>query len=145
MDFTGSTNFSLRLIGTGAGIIVTGNGTWTGVGTSSILNDTVAPIDLSIAPGATLTSSIRLRTGFGRGFRLTGGGTLVVTNTNNTASLTVGPATLQFGNVAALGAGTLALDGGTLAYTGPTATTTKLVHPGPPAGAPCRSPTRPPP
>ena len=68
----------------------------------------------------------------------------MVTNTDNAVPLTVGPATLQFGNVAALGSGTLALDGGTLAYTGPTATTAKPLA-WTPAGAPCRSPTRPPP
>ena len=61
VNFTGSTNFDLRLVGTGAGITVTGNSTWTGAGTSRIQNDTDATIDLSIAPGATLTSSIRLR------------------------------------------------------------------------------------
>ncbi|HEY1378663.1 MAG TPA: autotransporter-associated beta strand repeat-containing protein [Gemmataceae bacterium] len=126
VDLTGSTDFALHLTGAGAGINVAGNGTWTGAGTSRIRNDTAAPLDLSIAPGATLTSSIRLINGASQqGYRLTGGGTLVVTNTDNAATLTVGPATLQFDDVTAFTFGPLTVDGGTLAYTGGTAVSFK--------------------
>jgi fibronectin-binding autotransporter adhesin len=138
VDFTGSSNFLLRLKGAGAGINVTGNSTWVGAVASSILNDTATPLDISITPGTTLTSSIRLMDGIsGQGFRLTGGGTLVVTNTNNIASLTVaGSTTLQIGSATALGSltGTLTLDGGTFAYTGPPGASFKPLVLGPGGG-----------
>jgi fibronectin-binding autotransporter adhesin len=120
VDFTGSSDFVMHLTGAGGGINVFGNGTWTGAGTSRIQNDMAAPIDLSIAPGATLTSSIRLANGTsGQGFRLTGGGTLAVSNFDNSATLTVvGPTTFRFGDAHALGSGALTLDGGRLEYTG---------------------------
>jgi autotransporter-associated beta strand protein len=122
VDLTGGTDFRLHLSGPGVGVAVTGSGTWTGGGTSALVNDTAAPLNLSIDPGARLTSSLRLENGSaGQGFRVTGGGTLVVANTDNAAALTVGPATLQTGTVFGLGLGTLTFDGGTLAYTGPTA------------------------
>ena len=109
--------------------------TWTGGGTSRILNDTAAPIDITL--NTPLSSSVRLANGSaGQGFRLTGaGGFMVLTNTGNTANLTVdNNAYLQVADMAFLGTGTITLANttalaipGTLYYTGTSASSAKAL------------------
>ena len=118
--FSAGGSFDLILTGPGARIDVAGINTWARGSGSRIVNDTGAPIDLSLAPGALLINTIPLANGInGQGFRLTGGGTIKVSASDNTAALTIaGPTTFEFSNVDYLGTGAFTLDGGKLDYTG---------------------------
>jgi autotransporter-associated beta strand protein len=136
VDFTGATNSTLHLTGTAAGVTIGGNNAaWIGGGTSRIVNDTAAPLDIDLN-SQTFNSSVRLANGSaGQGFRLNGPGTMVLSNTGNTADLIVDErANLLVEDVAFLGTGNLTLANstalnlpGTLQYTGPTATSTKAI------------------
>ncbi len=135
LDFTGSTSATLHFVNPGAAITVNGPVNWTGGGTSRIVNDTAAPLNVTINGNNTLTSSARLANGAaGQGFRIAGSGSaFIVTNTGNSASVIVDEnAYLQVADLAFLGTGSLTLANttalsipGTLVYTGPSATSSK--------------------
>jgi autotransporter-associated beta strand protein len=132
VDLGGGTSDVLtHLTGSGAGITVNGNSTWTGGGTSDIQNDTNATIDIAINNYSTLTNGIKLARGFGgKGFRLTGTpntvSTMVLTNLGSTADLTAdSTGYLEVNNMANLGSGTITLQNtgsdfrpGTIRYDG---------------------------
>jgi autotransporter-associated beta strand protein len=98
VDLTGASGFTLHL--TGGGITFTGISTWLGSG-AQITNDTNGTANISV--NGLLTNGIPLVNGAsGFGYRVTGGGTLALTGTGHTASLTVDGATLSVDNAAAL-------------------------------------------
>jgi fibronectin-binding autotransporter adhesin len=142
IDFTGSSNFWLHLIGNNAAINATATSTWVGGGTSHIENDSATSAQFTVfsSPTFPVTMGIILANGTtNQPFIIGGGGgaTLTLTNTANSANLIVDHDTVvQVANLAALGTGTLMLTnanlpsgqiGGTLAYTGPSATLTKPI------------------
>jgi fibronectin-binding autotransporter adhesin len=113
LDFTGSTGATLHFVNSGAGISVNGvDNIWTGAGSSRIVNDTAAPIDISLSQFGALASTLRLANGSSnQGFRVTGDGAfMVLNNTGNTANFMVdGGATISVTDMNFLGTGALAL------------------------------------
>src|SRR5206468_2617141 len=73
VDFTGSTAYLTHFTGTGAGITVKSDSTWTGASNSRIENDTSALLPITLNSNATLTSSVAFIDGSGGfGYRVTG-------------------------------------------------------------------------
>jgi autotransporter-associated beta strand protein len=146
IDFTGSSNFGLHFtngsssplisIGTDLRNPLGGSFTWIGSGSSHIQNDATVPLNIQIGSGDSLTCGIILANGTtSQPMYVNDGGTLVLTNTGNTANLIIDYATkLQIANLACLGSGSITLEGapglgqatnGAIVYTGPTATLSK--------------------
>jgi fibronectin-binding autotransporter adhesin len=129
LSASGATGFTgLAFVNEGAGITINGNSTWTGPSNFAIANASGTEMPITIAPGVTLTTGLSLA-GFAPApsnpFRITGGGTLYQTNTNNyIAYVRVDHARLRRDDLSDIAPGNfdLTLDNGTLAYGGPTAT-----------------------
>jgi autotransporter-associated beta strand protein len=131
IDFTGDATASgVVLTNAGASVTINGNSTWTGPNSSFFGNSSFAERPITIAPFATLTSSLSLA-GFGpvasNSFRVTGGGTLHLTNTPGyVAFVRVNQGRLRMDDLSGVQPNffNLTLDAGTLAYGGPTAVST---------------------
>ena len=139
IDLSNSTNSSVFFssglsFATVPSIVIRGNSSWVGSSTAQISLDTLVDVPVEVQSPSTLTVNAPLigDSFHGTGFRVTGGGTVYLTNTTNTANLTIAQGRLRVDDVTtngsgALGTGTLTLDGGTLLYTGPTATLAKPI------------------
>jgi autotransporter-associated beta strand protein len=135
VDFTGTTAFGLHVLSPAGISINAGTSTWIGAGTSRILNDTAGHLPISVDPGGVLIAGIILSgAGAHPEFTLTGGGAMRLTNTGNTANITVASTlytndlstNVGAGAFGTLGTGTIALTAaGVLIYDGPTATSAK--------------------
>jgi hypothetical protein len=110
--------------------------TWIGGGTSRIQNDTAGPLTIATTTGATLNAGIILSNGgTNPNFTVTGGGSVRLANTGNTANITASGGTilsndlstdLGAGAFGTVGTGSFALTNASfLLYDGPTATTAK--------------------
>ena len=141
VDFTGTSNFWLRFVNSGAAINVNANSntaTWIGDSTSRIQNDTGDTLIVTVNQGTTpsgidLDAGISLSSGGSNpNFRIAGNGTTRLSSLNNTANITIfSPAKLRVDDlstngVGVLGTGTIDLRGA-LQYGGPTATSTKAM------------------
>jgi autotransporter-associated beta strand protein len=128
LNASGATGFTgLAFVNAGAGITVNGNSAWTGPSNFALINASGGAMPITIAPGVTLTTGLSLA-GFAPApsspFRITGGGTLYQTNTNDyIAYVRVDHARLRRDDLSDIAPGyfDLTLDNGTLAYGGPTA------------------------
>jgi autotransporter-associated beta strand protein len=136
VDMTGTTTAAsgvgagLVFVGTGAGITVSGNSTWTGPNTGSayIYNGSGGELPIVIAPGVTLTCGLSLgspqpASNSSTPIRVTGGGTLYLTNPiGYYAAVRVNQAVLRMDNLGgsffAPGSFDVTLDNGTLRYGG---------------------------
>ncbi len=125
VNFTGSSNFWLNFVNSGAEIVTNASSstaTWTGGGTSRILNDTASPLTITVADGAAdidLNAGIILSNlGTNDTFNKAGAGTMVLGNTANSANFVVQAGRLRVDqtNLGGLGSGMLSLNGGTLTY-----------------------------
>jgi autotransporter-associated beta strand protein len=128
LDGTGTTSQGgLTLNQPGAAIPVNANSSWTGPSNFFVRNDSGTELPITIAPGVMLTSSASLAGSANSfsPFRLTGGGTLYLTNAPfyGGASLTVSQARLRMNDLTNVSTGnfSVTLDNGTLQYAGPTA------------------------
>jgi autotransporter-associated beta strand protein len=132
VDFTGTSNFWLHFVNSGAQITTIGSATtaaWIGSGTSRIQNDSAGALTINVDLGATpsgidLDAGIIL-TGSNPNFVKSGFGTMRLTNALNTANLTISQGSLRVDNMAALGSGAVNFNGGTLQYGGGSAISTK--------------------
>ncbi|HEY1379354.1 MAG TPA: autotransporter-associated beta strand repeat-containing protein, partial [Gemmataceae bacterium] len=129
VDMTGAGPYFIAVTGAG-GVVVNGNSTWAGGAVSGVADLNPGSTPIVIAPNATVTSNVSLSSGSGFNvpeFRLTGGGTLYLTNAAvYSASVRVSQGRLRMDDLATVTAAPaigfdLALDGGTLQYGGPTA------------------------
>jgi autotransporter-associated beta strand protein len=128
-----SSGCHLHLANSAAGITVNASSTTaTWIGAMSIIqNDTSAPLTITVNAGTT-PSGIDLDAGMilangtsNKGFTKAGAGTMRLTSPNNIADITVSGGNLRVDDIAALGGGSLTLNGGTLRYGGPNATLSK--------------------
>src|SRR5947209_9035432 len=145
VDF-GNTPFTWLHVTGSAGITTAASGTtaiWNGAnsGASRIQNDTANPMTITVAAGSTpsgidLDAGIILSSGGTNAtFVKTGPGTMRLTNTGNTAGITVSQGVLRADDVSTNGVGvlgnnvnsTFTLNGGTLQYGGATAATTRPI------------------
>src|SRR5205823_6551765 len=108
LDFTGSADATLHVVNAGSMDVDLAN--WIGGGTSRLVNDTAAPMNINING---LKSSVRLANGSaGMGFRIAGSGaTMAITNTGNTANLEADGATIAIADMAYLGTGSFIISG----------------------------------
>jgi fibronectin-binding autotransporter adhesin len=132
LDATGATGFTgLAFVNPGAAITVTGNSSFAGSGSTLLINGIGidgpgAELPITIAPNVTLTSGVNLLSNYGvpsHTFRITGGGTLYLTNTpQNIAYVTVNHARLRLDDLTTVAPGgfDVTLNAGTLAYGGGT-------------------------
>jgi autotransporter-associated beta strand protein len=139
MDFTGTNNFWLHFTGPGSGITTNASSTtatWIGAAISRIQNDTSSPLYITVAPRPAqsgydpsvidLDAGIILSAGgTNPTFVKDGRGTMRLTNPGNTANLILKDGRTRVDTMAALGSGTVTLNGGWLVYQGPTATSAK--------------------
>ena len=135
VDVTGSSNFWMHFVGAGAGITVNSSSSTIGAAYSRMQNDTGGPLPINVASGATLYAGMIL-SGFGGNptFVKSGGGELALSNTGNSANITVTGGVLSTFDMSSnvgsgangtLGTGTITLAGAVLAYNGVSATTAK--------------------
>ena len=131
LDFTGSADATLHVVNAGSIDVDLAN--WIGGGTSRLVNDTAAPMNINING---LKSSVRLANGSaGMGFRIVGSGaTMAITNTGNTANLEADGTTIAIADMAYLGTGSFTISGthigflpGTLHYSGASASSAKPI------------------
>jgi fibronectin-binding autotransporter adhesin len=123
VDMTGATSAGLTFVNSGAAITINGNSSWTGPVQCYMYNAAGAEIPLTIAPTVTVTSGLSLAS-YNGPFRVTGGGTLYLTNTPAYgATVRVNQARLRLDNLSNTTQNffNLTLDAGTLQYGGPTA------------------------
>ena len=134
INFSVATDFALHLLGSGATISTNASAsttTWTASGTTRLLNDTTAALPIQVAPGTTPSGidldfgAILSRAGTSTSFAKTGSGTLRITNAGNTADLQLLAGRVRVDDFAALGSGSITLNGGTLSYAGATASSSK--------------------
>jgi autotransporter-associated beta strand protein len=138
VDFTGTSNFWLHLTNSSGITINAGNSTWTGAGTSRVQNDSGAALTLTVAASGFLNAGIILSgSGTNANFVKAGPGYMRLSNTGNTANLTVSggyvfsndlATNLGTGAFGTLGTGSFTLSGGAgLDYDGATAATAKPI------------------
>ena|GEM_PF-435547 len=133
-NFTGTTNFELRFVAAGTAIQSIASSvtsTLTSSGTSAVLNDFTAAVDLNIAAGTTpsgidLDAAVIFSSlGTSGSFNKIGAGTIRLTNTANSANFNLQSGRLRVDNMAAFGIGAISFNGGILTYGGATASSTK--------------------
>lgn len=113
VNLTGADAHSLRFINAGAGINAGLGSVITGSSSARIINDTSAPLPINVSAGifgGSLTLGSQLSSaGVNPNFVKLGNGSLVLNNSNNTASLQLDAGTVAFSNVAQLPTGTITL------------------------------------
>jgi autotransporter-associated beta strand protein len=140
VDLTGATNFSLHLLSPSSGISVNtgGNGstvtTVIGSGTSRIVNDSGVSLPVIVAAGTLNMGAILAGTSPTTGFTKSGPGGMRLSNTGNTANITVTggyvitndlSTDVGGGAFGTLGTGAFGLSSTLLLYDGSTATSAK--------------------
>src|SRR5207253_11301176 len=133
VDFSGSASFWLHLTGTGAGITInSGTSNWLAtqdplLSTSRIQNDTAGPLTINVVSGVLNAGIILSAGGSNPNFIKSGGGYMRLSNTGNTANITVAGSYLVSNDLSTdvgagafgtLGTGAFSLSGGGLAYDG---------------------------
>jgi fibronectin-binding autotransporter adhesin len=121
IDASNASGSGVSFAGAGAAITINGNSTWAGSTNSFVFAINTAEVPITIGPFSTLNSALSLSTGFGASFRVTGGGTLHLTQPPvYSAVVTVNHARLQMDSLANNNSWNfdLTLDNGTLAYAG---------------------------
>jgi fibronectin-binding autotransporter adhesin len=146
VDLTGSQNYTLHFANPGAGVTINWNTRWFG---GMIVNDTAAPLTITFANYANLTSNAVLANGAnGKGFRTIGvpgtTGYLGMSNAATTADFIVDSnSSIAISNMAWVGSGSLTLQNtagtspGFLLYTGASATSSKPLTVGQIGGEVC--------
>jgi autotransporter-associated beta strand protein len=120
----------LNFVNAGAALTVNASNTWTGNASSILYNAVGAELPITISQLATLTSGLSLSSALSsptNAFRVTGGGTLYLTNPPAySAFVRVNQGRLRLDSTSGLAPGNfdVTLDGGTLQYSGPTASAT---------------------